>query len=33
MTDQSLASTMPGVQHWRRQPGIWPGIRRCWGGR
>jgi len=31
MIDRSLASSMPAVEHWRGQPGIWPGIQRCWG--
>jgi len=33
MTDQSLASSVPGVEHWRGQPGVWPAIRQCGGRR
>jgi len=33
MTDRSLASSVPQVDHWRGQPGVWLGIRLCWGRR
>ena len=29
----ALASSVHGMEHWCGQPGVWPGIRRCWGGR
>jgi len=30
--DRLLASSVPGMDHWRGQPGVWTGIQRCWGG-
>jgi len=28
----AISSSVPVVEHWRRQPGVSPGIRRCWAG-